>query len=62
MKERRKTLPPKLKQIVESINEAMSEARKIKELAVQEEVLVELEKVSSTLEHAKKQIEAVMRL
>jgi len=44
LKERQKTLPPKLKLIAESTNEAMSEARRIKELAVQEEVLVQLER------------------
>ena len=61
MKERGKTLPPKLKQIAESITEAMDEAKKIKELTVQEEVLVELDKVNSALEHAKKAIAGIMR-
>ena len=60
MKERRKTLPPKLKLIAGSINEAMREARKIKELAVQEEVLVQLDKISSALELAKKEIASIM--
>ena len=61
MKERRKTLPPKLKLIAGSINEAMREARKIKELAVQEEVIVQLEKIDSMLEHAKREIADIMR-
>ena len=60
MKERRKTLLPKLKLIAGSINEAMREARKIKELAVQEEVLVQLDKISSALELAKKEIASIM--
>ena len=60
LKERRRTLPPKLKLIARSINEAMREARKIKELAVQEEVLVQLDKISSALELAKKEIASIM--
>ena len=56
MKERRKTMPPKLKQISASMTEAMDKARKIKELTIQEEVLVELDKVSSALERANKAI------
>ena len=60
MKERRKTLPPKLKLIAESIDEAVNEARK-SSLAVQEEVLVQLERVNNALEHAKKEIAAIMR-
>lgn len=62
MKERQKTLPPKLKLIAETISEAMNEARKIGEVAVAEEVLIQLEKVTSTLEQAKKEIARVMRL
>ena len=50
----------KLKLIAGSINEAMREARKIKELAVQEEVLVQLDKISSALELAKKEIASIM--
>ena len=46
MKERRKTLPPRLKQISDDINEAMREAKKIRELTIQEEVIVELDKVN----------------
>ena len=61
LKERRKTLPPKLKLIAESIDEAVNEARKVKVLAVQEEVLVQLERVNNALEHAKKEIAAIMR-
>ena len=54
MKERRTTLPPKLTRIASDITEAITEARKIKELTVQEEVLVELDKVDGALGHAKK--------
>ncbi len=61
MKKRQKTLPPKLKQISSSISQAMDEARKIKELAIQEEVLVELDKVSSALKRANKAISGIMR-
>jgi len=46
--------------IAGSINEAMREARKIKELAVQEEDIVQLEKIDSMLEHAKKEIASIM--
>ena len=46
VKERRKTLPPRLKQISDDINEAMREAKKIRELTIQEEVIVELDKVN----------------
>ena len=46
MKERRKTLPPRLKQISDDINEAMREAKKVRELTIQEEVIVELDKVN----------------
>ena len=60
MKERRKTMPPKLKQISASMTEAMDKARKIKELTIQEEVLVELDKVSSALERANKAIVGIM--
>ncbi len=61
MKERRRSLPPKLKQVSDSISQAMDEARKIKGLAIQEEVLVELDKVSTALEKAKEAISAIMR-
>ena len=44
-----------------SIDEAVNEARKVKVLAVQEEVLVQLERVNNALEHAKKEIAAIMR-
>ena len=60
MKERRKTMPPRLKQISNSISQAMDEARKIKELAIQEEVLVELDTVSNALERANKAIAGIM--
>ncbi len=61
MKDRSKTLPPKLKQIADSIGVAIDEARKIEELTVQEEVLVELDKVNRSLEQAKKAIDGIMR-
>ncbi len=60
MKQRSKTLPPKLRRVSEEISNAINEAKKIKELSVQEEVLLELEKVNSTLEHAKKEIQRIM--
>jgi uncharacterized protein YutE (UPF0331/DUF86 family) len=56
VKERRKTLPPKLKQISNDIGEALKEARKIRELTVQEEVVVELDKVNEALQQARKEI------
>jgi hypothetical protein len=60
MKERRTTLPPKLKRVSQEISLALAEARKIEELSVQEEVLVELEKVNSALELAKREIARIM--
>ncbi len=62
MKERRKTLPSKLKQIAADITVAMNEAKKIKELSVQEEVLIELDRVNAALEQAKKEISRIMRM
>jgi len=62
MKQRRKTLPPKLKRVSEEIGDALNEARKIQEMSVQEEVLIELEKVNSALEQARKEISRIMRL
>jgi len=41
MKERRRTIPPKLKLVSATISDAIDEARRIKELSIQEEVLVE---------------------
>jgi hypothetical protein len=62
VKERRKTLPPKLKDISDDIENAIQEARKIKELTIQEEVVLELDKVNATLEEARRQISKIMRL
>ncbi|HEX9196813.1 MAG TPA: hypothetical protein VF906_03370 [Candidatus Bathyarchaeia archaeon] len=62
MKERRKTLPPKLKQISNVINDAIQEAKRIREMSIQEEVVQELDKVNTTLEEAKKQIAKIMKL
>jgi len=62
MKQRRATLPPKLKKVSDEITDAIKEAKKIAELSIQEEVLVELEKVNSVLEQAKKEITRIMRL
>ena len=62
VKERRKTLPPKLKLISEGINDAIHEAKKIRELAIQEEVVQEPDKVNATLEEARKQITKIMHL
>jgi len=61
VKERRKTLPPRLKQISEDITEALREAKKIRELTIQEEVVVELDKVNETLEQAKRQIAILLQ-
>jgi hypothetical protein len=60
VKERRKTLPPRLKQISDAISEALKEAKKIRELTVQEEVVVELDKVNEALEQAKRQISRLL--
>ena len=60
MKRRQKTLPPKLKRVSEEISDAINEAKKIQEMSVQEEVLLELEKVNSALEQAKKEIARIM--
>jgi len=61
VKERRKTLPPRLKQISDAISEALKEAKKIRELTIQEEVVVELDKVNEALEQAKRQITRLLR-
>jgi hypothetical protein len=61
MKERRKTIPPKLKEVSQAINSAIEEARKIRELSIQEEVIVELDKVNAALENAKEQIAKIMK-
>ena len=61
MKERRRTIPPKLKLVSEAINNAIEEAKRIMELSVQEEVIVELDKVNVVLEQAKEQITKIMR-
>ncbi len=61
MKERRRTIPPKLKPVSEAINNAIEEAKRIRELSVQEEVIVELDKVNVVLEQAKEQITKIMR-
>ncbi len=62
MKQRGKTLPPRLKRVSNEINDAITEARKIQEMSVQEEVIVELEKVNSALEQARREISRIMRL
>ena len=41
MKDRRKPIPPKLKLGSEAISNTIEEARRIKELSIQEEVIVE---------------------
>jgi len=62
MKERKRSLPPKLKRVSNEITSAIDEAKKIEEISVQEEVLIELEKVRSALELARKDISRIMRL
>ena len=61
MKDRRKTIPPKLKLVSEAISNAIEEARRVKELSIQEEVIVELDKVNAVLEQAKEQITKIMQ-
>jgi hypothetical protein len=61
VKERSRTLPPKLKQISDDIDEALKEAKKIRELTIQEEVVVELDKVNEALEQAKRQITRMLQ-
>ncbi len=61
VKERSKTLPPKLRRISDGIDDAIQEAKKIRELTIQEEVLLELDKVHATLEEARKQISKIMQ-
>ena len=62
MKQRRETLPPKLKKVSDDITDALREAKKIKELSVQEEVIVELDKVNASLEQARREILRIMRV
>ena len=61
MKDRRKTIPPKLRLVSEAISNAIEEARRVKELSIQEEVIVELDKVNAVLEQAKEQITKIMQ-
>jgi hypothetical protein len=61
VKERRETLPPRLKEISKNIEDAIQEAKKIRELSIQEEVVLELDKVNSTLEEARRQITKIMQ-
>jgi hypothetical protein len=62
VKERRKTLPPKLKQVSDGINEAIQEAKKIREISIQEEVVQQLDRVNSSLEEARRQISKIMNI
>jgi len=62
VKERRKTLPPKLKQVSDGIDDAIQEAKKIKEISIQEEVVEHLDRVNSSLEEARKQISRIMKI
>ena len=61
MKDRRKTIPPKLRLVSEAISNAIEEARRVKELSIQGEVFVELDKVNVVLEQAKEQITKIMQ-
>ena len=61
VKDRRKTIPSKLKLVSEAISNTIEEARRIKELSIQEEVIVELDKVNAVLEQAKEQIRKIVR-
>ena len=51
---------PHLKRISAEITLAIEEARKIKELSIQEEVIIELDKVNASLEQAKREISRIM--
>ncbi len=62
MKQRGQTLPPKLKRVSAEITDAINEAKKIGEISVQEEVLLELDKVNAALELARKEISRIMRI
>ncbi len=62
MKDRRKTLPPGLEQVSREIGEAIKEANKLKELAIQEEVVAELDRVDAALEQARREIGRILRL
>jgi len=50
-----------LKQVSEDITEALREAKKIRELTIQKEVMAELDKVNEALEQAKKQIARLLQ-
>ena len=52
MKDRRKTIPPKLRLVSEAISNAIGKARRIKGPSIQEEVIVHLDKVNAVLEQA----------
>ena len=57
---RQKTLPSRLARISREISEAIKETESIKELAVQEEVVSQLDKVDGALEAAKREIARIM--
>ncbi len=61
MRERQSTLPPKLREATEAINNAIAEAKKIQEITIQEEVIAHLEKVTQSMEQAKREIERIMK-
>ena len=61
MKARKKTLPPKLKRVSNEITDAIKEAKKIGEISIQEEVLVELEKVEAALAQARKEVSRILQ-
>ena len=52
LKDRRKTIPPKLRLVSEAISNAIGKARRIKGPSIQEEVIVHLDKVNAVLEQA----------
>ena len=52
MKDRRKTIPPKLRLVSEAISNAIGKARRTKGPSIQEEVIVHLDKVNAVLEQA----------
>lgn len=62
MKGRAKTLPPMLKRISDGIDDAIHEAKKIREMSIQEEVVQHLDKVNSSLEETQRQISKILKL
>jgi len=52
-------MQPRLKMVSEGISEAIHEAKKIREISIQEEVVEHLDRVSSSLEEARRLISKI---